>query len=61
MVYKFLTDNQIRRATGQFMRAMSGFQVSDGPDDSGVTKRVPIVYGELDRVVAQLIGNKEQI
>lgn len=62
-LYNFISDDQIKRCIGQFMRAMSGFQVQYGVDRSGngekLTKRVPVVYGEMDRIVASIINKRE--
>jgi len=62
-LYNFISDDQIKRCIGQFMRALSGFQVQDGVDRDGdgekLTKRVPIVYGEMDRIVASIINKRE--
>ena len=53
----FFYDNQIRRYLLQFMRAFSNIKVRNGPDANGMytLQRVPIVYGDPSRMVAQLM------
>lgn len=52
----FFYDQQIRRYLLQFMRAFSEIRVRNGPDANGLytIQRVPIVYGDPSRMVAQL-------
>ena len=53
----FFFDNQCRRYLVQFMRIFSDIKVRLGPDANGLytIQRVPIVYGDPDWMVAQLI------
>ena len=61
---QFFYSGQIRRFIGQFIRMMSNFQVEFGKDRDGNVSllRVPVVYGDSSRQVAQILrGNSENI
>lgn len=53
----FFYDSQVRRYLVQFMRVFSDIKVRNGPDAAGIytIQRVPIMYGDPSRMVAQLI------
>lgn len=54
----FFYDGQIRRFITQFIRAVSGFQVEFANRAGGTTlQRVPVIYGDSSRNVAQIINN----
>lgn len=58
MVNQFFYDGQIRRFLTQFIRAVSGFQVEYANRNGGTTlQRVPVIYGDSSRNVAQIINN----
>lgn len=58
MANQFFYDGQIRRFVTQFIRAVSGFQIQlVGRDGSTVLQRVPVIYGDSSRSVAQIISN----
>lgn len=61
MIYPYTFDNQFEKYIGQFMRVFSGFQTKDGVtrDGDDHLKRVPIVYGNMSRVVASVLNNRE--
>ena len=50
-------DGQIRKYTTQMMRILSNFPVKDG---KGVTKDVPVMYGDLTRQVANIIRENSE-
>ena len=50
-------DGQIRRYTTQMMRILSNFPVKDG---KGITKDVPVTYGDLTRQVASIIRDNSE-
>lgn len=59
---QFFYSGQIRRFVSQFIRMVSNFQVEYGKDRNGETSllRVPVVYGDMNRQVAQILrGNSE--
>jgi len=60
-LYPYRDTNQIERYISQFMRVFSGFQVRDGVERNGqfLTKRVPVVYGNMSRVVAHILKRGE--
>lgn len=55
----FFYDGQIRRFINQFIRMVSNFEVQFGKDRDGnmVLQRVPVIYGDQSRQVAQIIAN----
>lgn len=57
-VYPVVYDRQFEKYIGQFMRAISGLQVEHGVERNGTkgTKRVGVVWGAMDRVVASIIS-----
>jgi hypothetical protein len=60
----FFYDNQVRRYLLQFMRIFSELQYKHGPDANGnyILSRIPVIYGDMSRMVAQIItGNTENI
>ena len=61
-VQKFFYDGQIRRFVSQFISIVSGFQVQFGKDRDGNTtlQRVPVIYGDGQRQVAQIITNNSE-
>lgn len=58
----FFYDEQIRRYILQFLRIFSDFKIELPADENGVVaqKRVPIVYGDMSRQVAQILRNNDQ-
>lgn len=57
-------DNQTRRYLLQFMRIFSELQFKTGPDANGnyILSRIPIMYGDMSRQVAQIMtGNTENV
>jgi len=50
-------DGQIRRYVTQMMRVLSNFPVKDG---KGVTKEVPVTYGDLTRQVANILRDNSE-
>jgi len=62
-LYPYRYDAQIEKYIQQFMRALSGFQVQDGVDrdndGSFHTERVPVVYGNMSRIVASILNKRE--
>ena len=58
----FFYDEQIRRYILQFLRVFSDFKIELPADENGVVvqKRVPIVYGDMSRQVAQILRNNDQ-
>lgn len=58
MANQFFYDGQIRRFLTQFIRAVSGYQVEFSNRNGGTTlQRVPVIYGDSSRNVAQIISN----
>ena len=58
VLYPYQKSKQIERYLSQFMRAMSGFQTQDGvarPDIPIMPRRVPVVYGNMSRLVAHFL------
>ena len=53
----FFYDEQLRRYLLQFMRIFADFKIELPPDTNGVIaqKRIPIVYGDMSRQVAQIL------
>jgi hypothetical protein len=60
MVYPYIYDNQFEKYIGQFMRVFSGFQTKDGVARDGTDHlaRIPVVYGNMSRVVASVIQRR---
>ena len=58
----FFYDGQIRRFISQFIRMVSNFYVEFGADSLGVIRyqRVPVMYGDASRQVAQIIRNNSE-
>ena len=58
----YFYDGQIRRFISQFIRMVSNFYVEFGADANGVTslQRVPVMYGDPSRQVAQIIRNNSE-
>ena len=56
---EFFYDKQVRRFLIQFAKILSNWYVEDGYDPSGnpILKRVPIMYGDQSRNVANIINN----
>jgi hypothetical protein len=54
----FFYDEQIRRYILQFMRIFADFKIELPADENGIKaqKRVPIVYGDMSRQVAQILN-----
>lgn len=58
MANQFFYDGQIRRFLTQFIRAVSGYQIEFVNRNGGTTlQRVPVIYGDSSRNVAQIINN----
>jgi hypothetical protein len=60
----FFYDGQIRRFITQFIRMVSNFEVQFGKNADGQTvlQRVPVIYGDQSRQVAQIItGNSSNV
>lgn len=58
MANQFFYDGQIRRFLTQFIRAISGYQIELTNRAGGKTlQRVPVIYGDSSRNVAQIINN----
>lgn len=53
----FFYDQQLRRYILQFMRIFADFKIQLPPDTNGIQalKRIPIVYGDMSRQVAQIL------
>lgn len=61
-LYPFYYDRQIEKFIGQFMRIFSGLQYFTGEYDQSnemITKKIPIVYGTMDRTVAGILNKRE--
>lgn len=58
--YPVRYDRQFEKYIGQFMRAISGLQVENGVERSGSknTRRVDVVWGGMDRVVASIMSKR---
>lgn len=54
---QFFYDGQIRRYLLQVIRLLSNFVVKDG---AGVLTRVPVMYGDMDRQVANIINQNSE-
>lgn len=63
MLYPYRYAAQFERYIGQFMRVFSAFQTQDGVERDGVfrTKRVPVVYGNMSRVVATVLQQRNKL
>lgn len=58
MPQQFFYDGQVRRFLTQFIRAISGFQVElSGRNGRSTLQRVPVIYGDSSRAVANIINN----
>jgi hypothetical protein len=53
----FFYDAQVKRYLTQFMRVMSNFAYKDG---KGQLTRVPVVYGDMNRQVAQIVKKNSE-
>lgn len=60
-VYAYRKSEQLKRHIGQFMRVFAGFQVQDGVARDGnlLTKRVPVVYGNMSRITASILSKRD--
>ena len=58
MLYPYRESKQIERYIGQFIRVFKGFQVKKNNTTDDL-KAVPVVYGNMDRVVAALLKKNE--
>jgi T4-like virus Myoviridae tail sheath stabiliser len=58
----YFYDEQIRRYILQFIRIFADTKIELPPDENGtkVQKRVPIVYGDMSRMVAQILRDNSQ-
>jgi len=58
----FFYDEQIRRYILQFLRIFSDFKIELPADENGVVaqKRIPVIYGDMSRQVAQILRNNDQ-
>lgn len=61
MLYPYRFDNQFEKYIAQFMRVFSGFQTQDGVERDGSynLKRVPVAYGNMSRIVATVLNNRD--
>lgn len=59
--YPYRSNKQIERFLGQFMRAISGFQVRDGVMRNGSDnmRRVPVVYQSMSRIASNIMNNRD--
>jgi hypothetical protein len=57
-VYPFRSGEQFRNVISQFMRVFSGFQCKDGNDG---LKRIPVVYGTMDRITASILQQRDHL
>lgn len=59
--FPYYYSGQFRRYIAQFLRVFSGIQVKDGVDRDGDgnldTRTVPVHYGSMDRIAANVIKN----
>lgn len=62
-VYPYRKTDQISKYILQILRVFSGFQVQDGVVRNGTikTKRVPVTYGGMSRIVASLISKGDYL
>ena len=62
-VYEYRRGDQLEKYIGQFMRIFSGFQVEDGVERDGTRnrKRVPVVYGNMSRITASILTNRDHL
>lgn len=60
MIYPYKYDKQFEKYIGQFMRVFNGFQTKDGVTRDGTDnlKRVPVVYGNMSRIVASVLQKR---
>lgn len=58
----FFYDEQIRRYILQFLRIFAELKIEIPPDEDGnrVQKRIPIRYGDMSRMVAQILRDNSQ-
>lgn len=58
----YFYDGQIRRFISQFIRMVSNFYIQLGTDSSGniTYQRVPVMYGDQSRQVAQILRNNSE-
>ena len=58
----FFYDEQIRRYILQFLRIFAELKIEIPPDENGtrVQKRIPIRYGDMSRMVAQILKDNSQ-
>lgn len=58
----FFYDEQIRRYILQFLRMFSNYKIELPPDENGVRvqKRIPIIYGDMSRQVANILKGNSQ-
>jgi len=59
---QFFYSGQIRRFVTQFIRMFSNFQVQFGQDRDGNVSllRVPVIYGDMDRQIGQILRNNSE-
>ena len=62
-LYPYRESKQISEYILQFIRVFAGFQVQDGVERNGQydTRRVPVVYGNMSRVVAEKLNKKDYL
>lgn len=58
MIYPYRKSKQFERYIGQFIRVFKGFQVLKTINSEDL-KVVPVVYGNMDRVVAAMLNKNE--
>lgn len=56
-LYPYRSGQQFKRAISQFMRVFSGFQVPVNEE----MRRIPVVYGGMDRVVASVLQQRDHL
>lgn len=61
-VYPYRKGRQFERYIGQFARVFTGFQVQDGVTRGGElhTRTVPVVYGNMSRIVATVLNKRSR-
>lgn len=57
-LYPYRSGEQFKRVISQFMRVFSGFQT---PDGNGGLKRIPVVYGSMDRITASVLQQRDHL
>lgn len=60
-LYPYRKSKQIRTYISQFSRVFAGFQTKDNTETDGTDnlRRVPVVYGDMSRVVATILNKRD--